>query len=253
MNYASVLVDRLERDIDEHLGMQRNLDEHNRELLARLQSSPSRLLPTAPSEQFDPRAYNKIIKRFRDHWIGYFLNKIYGYEQSLSSFERWTYRGKQIGIVYATDFYPSFEGRIVYPTSVVLGSAQSRDFRRLYEYRDGMGLFVHQPDWESISDEFVKELVNGYFTLRRSNRNYFVNLSSLRELVCYSLKISEYLFEEFLERAYRLNLSRKLPIGISLEVDKLPEETTAMYLKREPVLVDGRYRNIIAIDVAKRS
>ena len=116
-----------------------------------------------------------------------------------------------------------------------------------------MGLFVHQPDWESISDEFVKELVNGYFTLRRSNRNYFVNLSSLRELVCYSLKISEYLFEEFLERAYRLNLSRKLPIGISLEVDKLPEETTAMYLKREPVLVDGRYRNIIAIDVAKRS
>jgi hypothetical protein len=58
-------------------------------------------------------------------------------------------------------------------------------------------------------------------------------------------------FEETLNEIYRLNLSGQLKIRISLEVDKLPEETSAMYMKHEPVMVDGSYRNIIAIDVAK--
>ena len=58
-------------------------------------------------------------------------------------------------------------------------------------------------------------------------------------------------FEETLNEIYRLNISGKLNIHISLEVDKLPEETSVMYMKREPVMVDGSYRNIIAIDVAK--
>ena len=58
-------------------------------------------------------------------------------------------------------------------------------------------------------------------------------------------------FEESLNEIYRLNLSGRLKIQISLEVDKLPEETSAMYMKQEPVMVDGNYRNIIAIDVTK--
>jgi hypothetical protein len=56
-----------------------------------------------------------------------------------------------------------------------------------------------------------------------------------------------------LETIYRMNLAGKLRIKISLEVDKLPEETKAMYLKKEPVIVDGKYRNIIAIDVTKEN
>ena len=50
---------------------------------------------------------------------------------------------------------------------------------------------------------------------------------------------------------YRLNLQSKLQIKIALEVDKLPEETKAMYLTREPVMIAGKYRNIIAIDISK--
>jgi hypothetical protein len=65
------------------------------------------------------------------------------------------------------------------------------------------------------------------------------------------MKISEYVFQELLDSVYRANLSGNLKIKISLEVDRLPEETKAMYLKQEPVMVDGRFRNIIAIDVAR--
>ena len=60
-------------------------------------------------------------------------------------------------------------------------------------------------------------------------------------------------FELFLDTIYKMNLAGELKIRISLEVDKLPEETKAMYLKQEPVMVDGKYRNIIAIDVAKEA
>jgi hypothetical protein len=134
---------------------------------------------------------------------------------------------------------------------VVLDHTDSGDFKSIYKYSDGKQLFLHEPSRETFQDEFVDALVEGYFVLRRIHRNYFINLADLREIVCYNLKISEQMFERCLNEVYRLNLIGKLRIRISLEVDKLPEETNAMYLKHEPVMVDGSYRHIIAIDVTK--
>jgi hypothetical protein len=94
--------------------------------------------------------------------------------------------------------------------------------------------------------------LDSYFSLRRTNRSYFINLADIRELVCYNMRISQHLFDSFLEKAYFLNLKGHLKVKISLEADKLPQETKALYLRREPVMVDGKYRNIIAIDVSKR-
>jgi len=45
------------------------------------------------------------------------------------------------------------------------------------------------------------------------------------------MKISEAVFESLLDRAYKHLLSGRLRISISLEVDRLPEETKAMYLQ----------------------
>jgi hypothetical protein len=55
-------------------------------------------------------------------------------------------------------------------------------------------------------------------------------------------------FDNFLENAYLTNLKGELKIQISLEADKLPHETSAMYMKREPILINGKYKNIIAIN-----
>jgi hypothetical protein len=63
------------------------------------------------------------------------------------------------------------------------------------------------------------------------------------------MRISERVFELLLDLAYKHRLSGNLRIRISLEVDRLPEETKATYLKQAPVMVDGKYRNIIAIDL----
>ena len=249
--YSESLVVKLQQDIKEFLGIDLDLRGENRRLLNRLKASG--LFPQASSAEFAQDKYNVITKRFRDFWINFFLKQVYGYDYSLPSFDIWTYRGKQIGIIHATEFYPSFSGRIVYPTSILRESTRSLDFRRLYDYDDGLRLYVHEPNEGDSNnrEKFVDKLVKGYFELRRFSRSYFVNLSALRELVCLDMKISEHVFETFLNSIYRLNLADQLKVQISLEVDKLPEETQAMYLKQEPVMVDGKYRNIIAIDVTK--
>lgn len=249
VEYSWALVNKLEADLSKYMHHQRDLRKRNQELLTNLIKGG--LLPDHDSIPFDPKKYNAITKRIRDFWISVFLRDIYGYTSSWSAFERWVYRGKQIGILHATEFLPHFHGKIVYPVSVVLSETRSNDFREIYLYRDGVRMFVHRPSWDTIQNNFVKSLVDSYFDLRRSNQSYFISLTSLRELVCFKLKITEQLFESFLERAYRLNLANKLAVRISLEVDKLPEETKAAYLTREPVMVDGRHRNIIAIDVTK--
>lgn len=249
LKYADILVDRLQHDIQEYLGEKRDLRKRNKRLLSQLIDSG--LLSSNSAVEFPPEKYNVITKRIRDFWINYFLTDLYKYQYSPSSFDIWTYRGKQIGIIQASEFYPNFNGRIVYPTSVIMKSTTSHDFTNLYNYQDGFALYIHKPIGQTNQEKFVDYLVKAYFDLRRPSRSYFINLSALREIVCYNMKISEQLFEQFLDTIYKLNLAGQLKIRISLEVDKLPEETKAMYLKQEPVMVDGRYRNIIAIDVAK--
>jgi len=247
-NYFRLLKERLESDIDKYLGKKQVLDKKNEELLHKLEKA--NFLPTDRNMPFQQKEYTAILKRTRDFWLKYFLQDLYHYEFSLSSFDIWAYRGKQIGLLQITEFYPdpNFSGRIVYPLSILNKNVQSKNFYELHKYSNGEKLYLHKPSWENEDnrEEFLRTLHKEYLDIRRYTRSYFVNLPNVREKVCYALKIPEYLFDLFLGRAYH----EKNEIQISLEGDKLPEETNAMYLKRTPVMVDGKYRNIIAIDLA---
>ncbi|MDM8535452.1 hypothetical protein QUF70_01725 [Desulfobacterales bacterium HSG17] len=254
MNYTEKLVKKLQGDIERYLKRNVDLAPENKIILKKLINDG--LLPENTSGRFNPEDYNKITKRIRDFWITYFLRELYNCPYSMISFDLWCYRARQIGVIQATEYYPFINGKLVYPTSVVLDNVHSDDFSDIYQYSDGRHLFIHKPilgdDEESpYNNKFVDTLVKGYFDLRRQVRYNFVNLASLREIVCFRLKISMHTFEETLNEIYRLNLSGKLNISISLEVDKLPEETSVRYMKREPVMVDGGYRNIIAITLQK--
>lgn len=252
--YTESLVKKLQGDIERYLKRNVDLTKINQELLEKIVHDG--LLPKISSGRFDPKEYNKITKRIRDFWLTYFLQELYKCPYSMTSFDLWGYRARQIGLIQATESYPFINGKLVYPTSVVLDDVHSEDFSAIYDYWDGKRLFLHKPilgeeEESPYKDKFVATLVEGYFDLRRQARYNFINLVSLREIVCFRLKISMHYFEEILNEIYRLNLSGQLSIRISLEVDKLPEESSAMYMKHEPVMVDGSYRNIIAIDVAK--
>ncbi len=254
IRYTDSLVKKLQKYIERYLKRNVDLTRKNQELLKKL--TQDSLLPESSSGRFDPKEYNKITKRIRDFWLTYFLQELYECPYSMTSFDMWGYRARQVGIIQVTESFPFINGKLVYPTSVILNHVRSNDFSEIYHYPDDMRLFTHKPtlgeeENSPYKDKFIDTLVSGYFDLKRRVRYNFVNLVSLREIVCFMLKISMHTFEETLNEIYRLNISGQLNIHISLEVDKLPEETSVMYMKREPVMVDGSYRNIIAIDVAK--
>lgn len=247
--YFQLLKNRIEEDISKHLGLEINLEKENNDLIQKIIEDG--LLPKNDSQAFDPGKYNAILRRSRDFWLKYFLQSLYAYQISLDSFEIWAYRAKQIGLLHITEFYPdpSFYGKVAYPLSVIKNFSKSESFKMFYEYADSSKLYLHQPSWsdENIQEEFVQSLHQAYLDVRQLAKTYFVSLPNVKERVCYAMKIPEYLFDQFLSQAYK---NKRLRISISLEVDKLPDETKVMYLRREPVMVDGKYRNIIAIDLA---
>jgi len=248
MKYLRDLQLRLEDDIAKYLDIKRDLTEQYQELLSNLISVG--FLSSNPAESYDIKNYNSMLKRVRDYWLKFFLQNLYGFEISLPSFELWSYRAKQFGILHITEFYPDpdFHGKIVYPLSRVDNKVDSPNFTRVYNYPDGESLFLHEPQWED-GDEFVQALTKAYLEARQISRATFVRLANVRERVCYGLKMPEYLFDQYLGKAYTMR--DKLKIRISLEADRLPSETNLEYVQREPVMIEGKYRNIIAIDYNK--
>ncbi len=247
--YAENLSRRLEDDVRHHTHKRHSLVGQNKRILEALVASD--LLSNNPRDPFDPKKYNVITKRFRDFWITYFLRDLYRFKHPMSTFDIWVYRANQLGIVHATESHPRIHGKLVFPTAVLADGVRSQDFQKVFAYRDGRHLYIHEPQGLKSQERFVDALVKAYSIIRRTCPTYFVNLAAIREIVCLHLKISAAAFEDELDRIHRLNIAGKLPVKISLEVDRLPEETSAMYLKQEPVMVGGSYRNIIAIDATK--
>lgn len=251
INYSIKLKRKLEADILNFLGQKRDLTEANDILLSNLLGDS--LLSSDKDKLFDQKLYNSIISRFRKFWLNYFLNNIYDYKHSFETFNIWVERGKQLGIIHTTEFYPDFDGRLVFPTSIIVKKNNNKDLIPVYSYSNGDKLFIHKLAWNRDNqDAFVEALVYCYFDLKRSRGTHFVRISDLRERVCYKKRIPSFVFNEFLEKIYNKNLKGETSVQISLEADRLPYETSAMYLKREPVSINGQYKNIVAIDYRKK-
>jgi hypothetical protein len=251
INYSLKLKKRLETDIFSFLEQKLNLKEANDVLLGNLISDS--VLSNDKDKLFDQKLYNSIISRFRKYWLNYFLKNIYDYKYSFETFNIWVERGKQLGIIHTTEFFPDFDGRLVFPTSIIVKKNSNKDLIPVYSYKNGETLFVHKLLWNLENQEsFVEALVYCYFDLKRSRGTHFIRISDLRERVCYKKRIPSFVFNEFLEKIYNMNLKGETRVQISLEADRLPHETNAMYLKREPVSINGQFKNIVAIDYRKK-
>ncbi len=249
LRYLDFLQEQLEDDIKQYLGHNIDLEKYKHELIESLASIS--LIPRDVNKKYKSSDYNKIISRIRRYWLNFFLKKIYKFEYSLTSFETWVYRAKQIGIIHATEFFPGFSGKIIYPISILSRSKSPNDFVNIMNYEDDDNLYLHHPniDKRNNVEDFVDVLHETYLEQRNRVKSYFINLLDLREVVCYKQRISERIFDEYLTKVYQLDLDGQLrSISISLEGDKLPKETDAMYLKRVPIRIQNKEKNIIAID-----
>jgi len=249
VRYIRKLTTKLQDDLIHFIFISRNLTEARNNIIKRLIEND--LLGEDLNEAFNHQKYNVILKRLRDFWINYFLKEIYQIPLSLSFFDIWCYRGKQLGIINITEFYYNFDGRIVYPTSIVSPNVSNSDFKNIFKYKTGEFLFIHDPNQDKIQERFSRVIYDSYIDLRVHYNSYFVNIADLRDIVCYKLKISNKIFQDLLEKLYLLNIKGLTTIRISLEADRLPEETKAMYQKRDPIVIEGSFKNIIAIDLKK--
>lgn len=244
IDYLNALCGQLMNDITLHLGEQINLNGPNNELIDRLVETG---LINKNYNLNNPKDYNLIVTRVRNFWANHFLRNVYGFKNinSISNFDIWAYRAKQIGILNISEFHPGINGKMIYPTSILFKKIKSAEFKKIFEYPTGEVLYIHNP---SFGDGFISSLYESYLELKRSYRSYFVNLNDLRDIVCYKLKISNRKFVELLEKAYELNLKGTLSISISLEADKLPSEK-AVYQTRDPIYIAQKVKNIIAIEI----
>lgn len=249
IRYSSSLRIKLENDIETYLGSKKSLIKDEATFLKKL--IEDKIISDNQKDAFDPNNYNAIISRFRKYWLNFFLKNIYKYPYSFDTFNIWVERGKQLGVIHTTEFYPNFDGRLVYPTSVILKENSSKDLVKSYNYNNGEFLFIHKPRWQDNQNLFFESIHNAYFDLKGRKRINFIRVSDLREKVCYRMKIPSFVFNSFLQMAYNENLKGETKIQISLEADRLPQETNAMYLKREPVIINNQQKNIIAIDYKK--
>lgn len=245
-DYSKALIKQFETDINSYTNKKVSLDQEEKILISKLKLDG--IIGENRDERFNPKLYNATLSRFRKYWLNYFLKTVYNYPQSFSTFSICIERAKQTGILNTTEFFPDFSGRIVYPTSIISKVVNNEDFMKVYEYPNGEMLFIHKPNWDINKDKFVETLLDEYLILQKTRKTHFINLLDLKERVCFKSRLPNFVFDDFLEKSYNLNLKGELKIQISLEADKLPQETNAMYLRREPILVNGKYKNIIALN-----
>lgn len=245
--YGRNLRQRITTDLRSLMDIEADLPDANEIVLPKLKSENR--LPPEDKAPFKSEDYTAIISRYRKFWFSYLLKSVYGFTTSESAFEIWAYRGKQLGTMNVTESYPSLEGRIVYPTSLVSAGSQSSDFVNAFSYSDGYSLKLHEPKISTFLDTFLSRLTEAYVSQRRSAKSYFTSLFMVREIVCLKCRISESHFQLFLNEAYERSLKNQLGIRISLEVDRTPEEMNPTYLRREPVLVRSQAYNIIGLDI----
>lgn len=244
VDYLNSLSGRLMDDLSIHLGQQINLNSANIELIDKLVETG---IIDKDYNLKNSGDYNLIVKRVRDFWANHLLRNVYGFKHinSISNFDIWAYRAKQVGILNITEFHPGFSGKMIYPTSIIYKKIKSPEFKKIFEYPTGDVLYLHNP---KFNDSFISSLYESYIELKRSHTSYFVNLNDLRDMVCYKLKISNKKFTDLLAKAYELNLKGHLSVSISLEADKLPSEK-AVYITRDPIYIAGKVKNIIAIEI----
>ena len=196
LDYSRSLRLRLENDIKTYTKKTEvSLVEEEEILINKLKSDD--IITGSITHSFDSSKYNALLSRFRKYWLNYFLKNIYGYEYSFDTFNIWVERAKQIGILHTTEFFPDFSGRIIYPTSIIAKNTNNKDFLRVFSYKTGEALYIHEPQWITFQESFIRTLQEEYYILQSSKKTHFINLLDLKERVCFKLKISGFIFDKF--------------------------------------------------------
>jgi hypothetical protein len=174
------------------------------------------------------------------------------------TFKPWCPRLQALELVGYTDWHPTVQGRLLFPTALFRTSGDGGPFEELPGIRhpDGRTLFLHQPSWEGRSERFWQTLAMVYGETFGRVRARYVSLPDVRDEVCRRLRLSPARFDWLLEHA----LARVPEDGgwhLSIETDMRDDLRTARGLVRRPVYVHGVPHTLISVSrlprVARRT
>lgn len=163
------------------------------------------------------------------------------------SFMVWCPRLENLNLICYTDNNPDIPGRLLYPISSFKNGIQSSDFLQKEFISDNrnLHLYIHNPQWDSIGEIFITTLVEVYQIYYNKQTIIYISLQDIRDEVCRLLRVSPFLFEQFLQKAYELSVRHKIKYSISLETDIRLD--MKVQINRRGVYLNGVMYSLIAI------
>lgn len=159
----------------------------------------------------------------------------------------WQGRMAWAGLTMTARDLPGVAGRVWFPVGT-FRSEPAPDYTRADGLQDSAGLLFHiyTPSGPEIERRFADALYEGYLNKQREEQVEYVSLLSVRDWVCYQLRIGNPIFESLLQQVFPQAVRGQFPYALSLEVDRTPGERQLMR-GALPVVVDSTPRYIIAM------
>lgn len=187
-------------------------------------------------------------REVKDIMYDYYIKKFFENKLDRVSLNIWIERGKELGIINSSEFYPGTFSKVIYPTAMLSESIPANFLQLTNTMSSSQKIIKFNPAWNIFKEQFVAALWKSYTTLSNSINSFFISVLDLKDVVCFQLQISERLFTGFLSNAYKESINNAIEWDISMEVDRLPEFRT-FKSKRYPILINGVPKNIIAIKI----
>lgn len=163
------------------------------------------------------------------------------------SFMVWCPRLENFNMICYTDNNPDVPGRLLYPISSFKYYNSSNDFeiKKYIRDVDNKYLYLHKPQWRSIKDTFIETLLEVYQIYYNKQTIIYISLQDMRDEVCRLLRISPFLFEEYLQITYEMSVRHEINYSISLETDIRLD--MKVQFNRRGVYLNGIMYSLIAI------
>jgi hypothetical protein len=173
------------------------------------------------------------------------------------SFRDWCPKLEALELIFYTDFHPLISGRLLFPCGIFRTKAINPPFETIRNVIDPNGniLYLYQPRWEDIKEQFVITLVDTHKRISNKAGALYISLLDVRDEVCRQLRLSSIIFDNMIENAYSESIKETgtlKNILISLESDIRAEQSSGWGLSRRPVYVNKIPHSLISIYIKKR-
>lgn len=224
-----------------------------------LKSRMSGFKPLSPSDTID-----KIIKDSLSRWdklsqsqrrsnitkafADRFLESMFNGLMTPSDVRIWQSRLDWAGITHTGQQLPGVEAHVWFPVGNYFNENEIMSFYEpIHELgQDDKVFCCYLPYGKEFQKRFCEILNEGYLKEQEEEGMEYVSLLSVRDWVCYRLRVSHQVFERTLQELFPKSLRGDLPFTLALEVDITPKEMRDLGRGR-PVVIDGTPRYIIAM------